>query len=62
MGRRDWIRLIVIALVAGLVGPLLLNETWAGIAFLAAVAAAGLARLWWLRRRGARTDDSTPAV
>jgi hypothetical protein len=55
--------LVIVALIGGIVGPLLLKETWASIAFLAVLAAAAVARVWWLgRRRATDTGDSSPAV
>jgi hypothetical protein len=55
--------LVIVALVGGVVLPLLLKETWAGVAFLAILAAAAVARVWWLRRRRLiDTGDSAPAV
>ncbi|MGH9236090.1 MAG: hypothetical protein ACRD0R_22440 [Acidimicrobiales bacterium] len=55
--------MVIVALVGGVVLPLLLKETWAGVAFLAILAVAAVARVWWLRqRRPADTGDSSPAV
>ena len=54
MGRRDWIRSVIVALVAGIVVPLLPEETWAGIASSTTTSAGGCSS--WVPRNVAAID------